>query len=108
MERIKKLTIYDVIMAVTKMDPADIPKNPFRAPGDDDKELTVKCKLIRTEVNPNTSYYHLPQLNKAILKEDCTEPGTYDYIYNSEIAFILTFIGIGTFVVGKSHMNFKE
>jgi hypothetical protein len=30
--RIKEITIYDIIMAVTKMDADDIPKNPFNVP----------------------------------------------------------------------------
>lgn len=33
-ERIKQITLYDVIMAVTKMDPYDLPKNVFNAPTD--------------------------------------------------------------------------
>lgn len=30
--RIKNITIYDILMAVTKMNPDDLPKNPFNAP----------------------------------------------------------------------------
>lgn len=30
--RIKSLKLYDIIMAVTKMDDKDIPENPFRVP----------------------------------------------------------------------------
>jgi dual oxidase len=44
--------------------------------------------------------FHLPQINKLNV-EDCTEPETYDYFSNSEVSFILTFIGVGVLILGK-------
>jgi hypothetical protein len=48
----------------------------------------------------NFRCFHLPQINGKNV-ENCTEPGTYDYFSNSEISFILTFIGVGTVILGK-------
>lgn len=86
-----------MIIAVTKMDPQDIQTSPFKSPTEREfgKHMAL-CGLVNTG-----SYYYLPQLNQAILNEACTQPGTYDYIYNSEVAYILTFIGIGTFAIGN-------
>ncbi|XP_018566718.1 dual oxidase 2-like [Anoplophora glabripennis] len=102
-QRIKDLTIYDVLMAVTKMDANDIPKFAFRAPKINDSDLIAKCSLTKfTTKGSDGEFYHLQQLNEALLKENCTEPGTYDYMNNSEISYIFTFIGIGTFVIGTA------
>ncbi|KAJ8975680.1 hypothetical protein NQ317_019635 [Molorchus minor] len=95
--RIKSISIYDIIMAVTKMDDYDIPLKPFRAPVENDTNLIKHCKLER-----QTIYYHLPQLNSALLQENCSEPATYDYFYNSETSYILTFLGLCTFILGTS------
>ncbi|CAH1153484.1 unnamed protein product [Phaedon cochleariae] len=95
-KRINEVKIYDIIMAVTKMDADDIPKNPFKAPLlDSDRQLIQVCKLTNT-----SQYYHLEQLNHTLLAENCTRPGSYDYFRNSELSYVLTFIFLGTCIVG--------
>jgi dual oxidase len=72
-----------------------------------DEGLNQACKnqLIEDECEKQSeattfACYHLEQINRKNV-EDCTEPETYDYFSNSEISFILTFIGVGTVILGK-------
>ncbi|KAJ8953259.1 hypothetical protein NQ318_015841 [Aromia moschata] len=97
-KRIKSIRIYDIIMAVTKMDADDIPKNAFKAPVISDSGLITKCRLVNN--SENSKYYHLPQLNAEILQENCTDPDTYDYFKNSEVSFILSFTAVGAYIAG--------
>ncbi|KAK9695605.1 Ferric reductase like transmembrane component [Popillia japonica] len=99
--RIKQLRLYDVIMAVTKMDYNDIQEEVFRVPTAQDQ--VPGCKLESSPCNfpgrPNMCY-HLPQLNAAILNEDCKQGTTYDYFAKSPVSYILTFASIGAFIIG--------
>ncbi|XP_074037846.1 dual oxidase 1 [Leptinotarsa decemlineata] len=96
--RIKSLSIYDILMAVTKMDPNDIPIFPFLAPKlPADEPLIQNCKLVG-----NSTGFHLPQLNDELLAENCSQPGSYDYFNNSEVSFILTFTFFGTCILGTA------
>nr|CAD7401821.1 unnamed protein product [Timema poppensis] len=103
-ERLERLTIYDIIMSVTKMDHDDIQEKPFAAPFSS-TEVNPNCdkilvKALCTKTNRTTKEktitqcLHLEQLN-ATHVESCTDAGTYDYFTNSELSFILTFLGVG-------------
>lgn len=89
-------------MAVTKLDSNDIPINPFRT-FQNLQEIHDNCRstINNFTVDGTIRYYHLPPLNSERLQENCTMAGTYDYFNNSEISYILTFIGIGGFIVGE-------
>uniref|UniRef100_A0A1Y1KGZ7 NAD(P)H oxidase (H2O2-forming) n=1 Tax=Photinus pyralis TaxID=7054 RepID=A0A1Y1KGZ7_PHOPY len=109
-DRLKELTFYDVIMAVTKMDHNDIPRNPFNVPLRNIYEIAENCvsKLIRSEcrirLSPTTTEpfncYHLPQLNAENLNEPCVQGYSYNYFSQSEASFILTYAGLVTFLIG--------
>ncbi|XP_057662401.1 dual oxidase 2-like [Diorhabda carinulata] len=94
--RIRNVSLYDIIMAVTKMDEHDIPKHPFRAATISDEKLRKGCRLNST----NEKYWHLSPLNAEDLNENCTQPDSYDYFSNSELSYILSFAGISTLIVG--------
>nr|CAD7458660.1 unnamed protein product [Timema tahoe] len=107
-ERLERLTIYDIIMSVTKMDHDDIQEKPFAAPFSS-TEVNHNCdrilvKALCTKTNRTTKEktisqcFHLEQLN-ATHVESCTDAGTYDYFTNSELSFILTFLGVGLAVL---------
>jgi dual oxidase len=100
--RIKEITIYDIIMAVTKMDADDIPKNPFNVPVSTDSNLISGCKLGKSTCN-GMDCFHLPPLNQTNLNETCVgkEQDSYDYFSNSEVSYILTFTCVGAFIVGS-------
>lgn len=74
-----------------------------------DSTLVKECKLERSECSTRTSpttsspfpCFHLPQLNDVTLNESCVQGDSYDYFYNSEASYILTFIFVGTFMIGK-------
>jgi len=70
-------------------------------------DLNQKCKdqLTRDDCEEQSTdshfeCYHLQQIDRHNT-EDCTEPETYDYFSNSKSSFILTFIGVGTVILGK-------
>lgn len=64
------------------------------------KNHLIKDTCEKQHEDRNFTCYHLQQISKTNV-EECTEPGTYDYFSNSEISFILTFIGVGTVILGK-------
>ncbi|RZC35513.1 dual oxidase 1-like, partial [Asbolus verrucosus] len=101
--RIKSTTIYDIIMAVTKMDPDDIPRQPFNVPKDIDTELNTKCNLTSSDCNSSSTdtfkCYHLEPLTTKVLNENCTQGKSYDYFRNSEVSYILTFTSVGAFII---------
>lgn len=71
--RIKNLRVYDIIMAVTKMDSNDIPLNPFRASqGSKSKLLLYRYKII---------FY----LNTNIFRE------TYKFLFNMSLSMIILY-----------------
>ncbi|GLV42469.1 Dual oxidase [Carabus blaptoides fortunei] len=102
--RIKDLKVYDIIMAVTKMDYNDIPQNPFRAPHSNDIHGECLKKLVEYQriESSKVCFKALPQLNAERLNEECkqAELKSYDYFSNSEVSFILTFIFLSAFIVG--------
>ncbi|KAG8225393.1 hypothetical protein J437_LFUL004593 [Ladona fulva] len=113
-KRIEELTIYDIIMAVTKMAKDDIQPNPFRVPVRCPfrvpvrlEDLNYRClHLFSTEhecldpvENSSKPCYFLPPLTQSKV-EPCTQPQTYDYFSGSEYPYILTFLGIGVIVCG--------
>ncbi|XP_044256242.1 dual oxidase 2-like [Tribolium madens] len=104
-QRIKKITLYDIIMAVTKMDPNDLPKNVFNAPTDADNQLISTCRLMNSSCvsrnNETFSCYHLEPLSTNVINESCVQGISYDYFSRSEISYILTFTCIGTFIIGS-------
>nr|XP_008200778.1 PREDICTED: dual oxidase 1 [Tribolium castaneum] len=104
-ERIKQITLYDVIMAVTRMDPDDLPKNVFNVPTDTDVQLISKCNLTKSSCtskdSTNFNCHHLEPLTTSVLNESCVQGLSYDYFSNSEVSFIVTFISIGTFIIGS-------
>lgn len=97
--RIKRISIYDIIMAVTKMDATDIPRNPFRVAMPTDTNLIEKCGLV----THTTKYGNFSAINASYDKiESCVRPKEhYDYFSNSETSYVLTFVAIGSFIVGK-------
>ncbi|KAI4457597.1 oxidase/peroxidase [Holotrichia oblita] len=99
--RIKQLKLYDVIMAVTKMDFDDIQEEVFRVPTAPNQvqRCTLQSSPCKFPNRPNTCY-HLPQLNAQILQEDCKQGTTYDYFVKSPVPYILTFASIGAFIIG--------
>lgn len=64
------------------------------------RKLLVGDDCEKQSEDMNFTCYHLQQINRNNA-EDCTEPETYDYFSNSESSFILTFIGVGTAILGK-------
>lgn len=86
-------------MAVTKMDHDDIPKDPFRVYRNAN-ETPGACREFATTVSGGTQYVHLPPLTPEVLQENCTSAGTYDYFNDSEVSYVLTFLALGTFVIG--------
>ncbi|KAK4871803.1 hypothetical protein RN001_015927 [Aquatica leii] len=108
-DRLKQLTLYDIIMAVTKMDDNDIPRNPFNVPLRNTAAIAPSCKAhlktsqCKTKVTHEFfSCYHLPQLNAQNLNEPCVQGDSYNYFVKSEASFILTFFGLGTFLIGTA------
>ncbi|XP_063244326.1 dual oxidase-like isoform X2 [Bacillus rossius redtenbacheri] len=103
-QRIEQLTIYDIIMSVTKMAHDDIQEDPFTAVTNLNKNINVNCsqQLSKNSTckinNSMVSCYHLEPLTSDNL-EECTLPETYDYFEGSEISFIVTFLGVGLIVL---------
>lgn len=97
--RIKMISVYDIIMAVTKMDADDIPLAPFRvAKKGADDALISSCNLTKHD---SLEYYAIKSSFQDI--EQCKQPTAhYDYFSNSEFSFIFTFIAIGTFIIGNT------
>ncbi|XP_032685960.1 dual oxidase-like isoform X3 [Odontomachus brunneus] len=96
-ERIRQVSIYDLLMCITEMDWNDIPKEPFRVPKG---EIHPKCKNVIKPGNClNGPCFHADQINK-ILKEKCEDPETYDFFSNSGLSFILTFLSLTTLFCG--------
>jgi len=107
-QHLGELSVYDIILSVTKLNYDDIQTNPFKAPSSQNgfEDLNQKCKdqLTKDDCEEQSTEshfecYHLQQIDRHNT-EDCTEPETYDYFSNSESSFILTFIGIGTVILG--------
>lgn len=49
-----------------------------------------------------TCFDALPQLNAQRLNENCTQMEIrYDYFYNSEASYILTFLFVSAFIIGR-------
>lgn len=99
--RIKTVTLYDIIMAVTMLDFNDIQKDVFRVPKS--KKQFAACNLKESACSEyNTSFpcFHLPILTAEVLNEACVQGSTFDYFYGSELSFILTFAVLGGFIVG--------
>ncbi|KAL3290150.1 hypothetical protein HHI36_023514 [Cryptolaemus montrouzieri] len=106
-ERIKQLRVYDIIMAVTKMDAEDIPEFAFNVPsklrGTGRGALLSKCNLETSrckQAGNSFDCYHLPQLNQAALKEPCLQGDSFDYFKGSEWSFIGTYFFVGSFILG--------
>ncbi|KAK9889380.1 hypothetical protein WA026_004655 [Henosepilachna vigintioctopunctata] len=101
-KRIKELKLYDIIMAVTKMDQYDIPREAFNVPNSKGKEhdnmLKNHCKLNSTKCS-YSQCYHLQALNQDILNEPCVQGDSYDYFRKSEWSFIGTYFFVGSFIV---------
>ncbi|XP_065166773.1 dual oxidase 2-like [Atheta coriaria] len=99
-KRIKQISVYDIVMLVTKMDALDIQENVFRVPSDDSK-IGEKCKkvFVKSSSSGCQNCSHLPILNAAQLNEPCVQGTTFDYFSGSETSFILTFTGVATFIV---------
>ncbi|XP_015596349.1 dual oxidase [Cephus cinctus] len=105
--RLEEITFYDVLMSITDLAENDIPKNPFNVPRSQNdihekcvSQSTVtkqECTTIKTRVK-RECWYAQPVNSSSI--ENCTAPGTYDYFADSDVSFILTFIGLGTFPLG--------
>ncbi|XP_071450360.1 dual oxidase 2-like [Hetaerina americana] len=117
-QRIEKLTIYDIVMTVTKMEIGDIQLNPFMAP-ESLNELHVKCQsnmkkstCRRIPNQEERECYSLPAIQDKLI-EECKQPKTYDYFWGSETAFAMTYTGIGVIIVGLISLlllmiNWKE
>lgn len=109
MNRIRELKVYDIIMAVTKMDAEDIPTSPFNVPhsrnnAHENSTIVKICKLERKTcelINKEKfTCWHLPFLNQSALNEPCRKGSSYDYFWGSEASYIATFSAIGAFIVG--------
>ncbi|KRT80163.1 peroxidase, partial [Oryctes borbonicus] len=101
--RIRELKLYDVIMAVTKMDFNDIQKNVFRVPTEPGQVPGCDKEFVSSPYSfngINGTCYHLPQLNAKLLNEPCVQGTTYDFFSNSDVSYILTFTFIGAFIIG--------
>ncbi|XP_044765941.1 dual oxidase 1-like [Coccinella septempunctata] len=107
--RIRELKVYDIIMAVTKMDAEDVPEFPFNVPHrnmnmDENSPLVKNCSLewkpCRLQNQTPFDCWHLPFLNQTSLGETCKQGYSYDYFWKSEAPYIGTFTALGVFVIG--------
>lgn len=72
-------------------------------------DFPPSCELIKGSCNESgltRDCYHLPQLNKKRLDEECVQGDSYDYFYMSELSYILSFIFVGAFIVGSFGLAF--
>ncbi|XP_012281785.1 dual oxidase 2 isoform X2 [Orussus abietinus] len=107
-KRLEQLSLYDVLISITLMDPDDIPKNPFRVPVSEsdihpsctENKILVagNCRTFGAD-GVNIPCFHVSQINYTNV-DNCTEAGTYDYFTGSEISFSLTISGLVTFIIG--------
>ncbi|EFN70161.1 Dual oxidase [Camponotus floridanus] len=99
--RLEQLSFYDMLMCITKMEWNDIPRNPFRVPKtvDDIHPSCINNKIVKKGNCTSGSCFHADQINEYTI-ENCTEPGTYDFFSNSNVSFILTFLGVSIFFCG--------
>lgn len=87
-DMINGITIFDIIRNVTNVDETQIQTDPFihnAANGDicpQPQQLNIDTTI---DLNGQTS----------LILENCTGFQTYDYFYNSEYSFALTFFGVG-------------
>lgn len=89
-------------MAVTNLDHHDIPRDPFHVFTQNEIHPRCRGSIANTTVSQNgIRYFHLPPLTADILQENCTSAGTYDYFFNSELSYILTFSFVTAFIIGK-------
>ncbi|XP_060072103.1 dual oxidase 1-like [Ylistrum balloti] len=85
-ERINNFTIFDVIKNVTNVDESQIQIDPFIHASNDICPQPEQLNISRTrDLNGQTS----------LVIENCTAFQTYDYFFNSEISFALTFFVVG-------------
>ncbi|XP_076646950.1 dual oxidase 2-like isoform X2 [Halictus rubicundus] len=101
-ERLECLSFYDILISVTDMEHNDIPKNPFRVPTSENEihQACYRHKIIhegkcKNHDNTPRSCYHAKRITINTV-DKCTNPATYDYFENSDISFVLTFIGLST------------
>ncbi|XP_046401150.1 dual oxidase 2-like [Ischnura elegans] len=103
--RIEKITIYDIVMTVTKMGLGDIQLNPFMAP-ENENELHSSChdqlnngQCWNVSSEKWRTCFYLPPIDDSLI-EKCKQPQTYDYFWGSETAFAMTYTGLGIIIVG--------
>ncbi|KAG7203421.1 hypothetical protein KM043_013488 [Ampulex compressa] len=105
-KRLEQLSFYDILLSITKMDPNDIPRNPYRVPASD-KDIHPNCIENNVVIQgacrlfnyTHVPCYHAEQIDSSKV-ENCTKIGTYDYFSNSSASFILTFAGVTAFFCG--------
>ncbi|XP_037076443.1 dual oxidase 1-like [Pollicipes pollicipes] len=103
-ERIRSLTIYDIIQSVTAMEESDIQEDPFSVLMDGNNNLSATCQSELTDGQfmrqaqcsvggalINCSFLHPLGSDEAPI-EPCSPARTYDYFSGSEVSFALTFL----------------
>ncbi|XP_046745897.1 dual oxidase 1-like [Diprion similis] len=99
-ERIKKLSFYHILLAVTDIKENDIQANLFKIPTKDDM-VSQYCNFDKIEGCDDSGFcFHMTPKRADVVKIPCSAPGTYDYFSTSDISFILTFLGLSAFIVG--------
>ncbi|OWF54042.1 dual oxidase 2-like isoform X1 [Mizuhopecten yessoensis] len=85
-DRINSFTIFDIIKNVTNVDENQIQTDPFIHKTNDICPQPQQLN-ISTTINLNGQ--------SSLILEDCTGFQTYDYFFNSEYSFALTFLAVG-------------
>ncbi|XP_043197071.1 dual oxidase 2-like [Amphibalanus amphitrite] len=111
-ERIRQLTIYDIIMSVTDMDRNDIQSDPFRVLMEGNEDLSDSCQQALEDRMQNATcrrasstipcrfLYPLGSFSENVEIEECSPARTYDYFSGSEASFALTFLAAFLAVCG--------
>lgn len=63
----------------------------------------INNKIVKRGNCTTGSCFHVDQINEYTI-ESCTEPGTYDFFSNSNVSFILTFLGVSVFFCGNNFL----
>ncbi|XP_046428297.1 dual oxidase-like [Neodiprion fabricii] len=100
--RIKQLSFYHILLAVTDIKANDIQRQLFKVPTkDDDVKKTCNNEFKeKTNCFNTSSCFHITPRPEEVNKIPCSQPGTYDYFSTSDVSFILTFLGLSAFIVG--------
>ncbi|CAG2111400.1 unnamed protein product, partial [Medioppia subpectinata] len=105
-ERLKALTIYDIIVSITGIKSDNIQRRLFQLPTDSNpisnecSQAMAKYSYDCFNIFTNTSETCLTLgavTRDRVLNDRCTKAHTYDYFIGNEWSYALTFTGIGLF-----------